>query len=820
MKKLGLIGIISFLCFHYSAQCDPDPIYADSVFGIWPSPQENLISGEVNIEYSQVINFKIPDEKIDSDLISDDIPLDSVLIESIQLNNISNLPPGLFYSCNIGNCTWEPGSGCTEIFGVPTQAGLFQLSIELIISTIIEIPFIGLQSIDYPFTYTYSLNVESCNQVTNLSDFFCDSYTFNGEEINSPGVYLDTLIASNGCDSVVNLNLYYGTIEAVDNITICGNYTWLDGLNYSSDINGPTYTVSTNNSCDTTYTLDLTILETDFSLAFLSSSISGQVPFDAEFINQTPNLNNYHFFWNFGDGTVLQDNGEVVNHTFSYSGVWDVSLIAEDINSGCLDTLTYQEYITTSGSVECNHEAVISALNFSACQGDSVLLICDSVTEFTYQWLMNGFPINGANSFFYYALESGNYSVIISSDECDVFSSYVELQISTMSSLEISSSSNNLPCQGGTVTLYADSNYYNYNWSSGSNYSNEIIDSIGWYYLVVEDSLGCQQQDSIFIASSNPPEINLSSQNLSCFGSGDGAATVTPFGGVSPYTYNWDNGDSSSTINNLSAGFYIVYVTDSNDCVGFGEIEVTQPIALEIDLTINYETCLNAMDGSIDVTTAGGVPPYNFLWTNGNFFVYSEDIGGLSSGTYFFGIEDNNGCTLDTVILVQELDGPQTGDILGASEVLPLSIHQYSVSENTTSSFFWNITNGNIISGQGENTVSIQWGNFGVGQLNVIETNASGCVGNAVNLDVIIGTVGINQKESSVRVYPNPAMETINIFINNYNGIVISELRDIYGNIVHVSKGNKVKMINCSAGIYFLRVSYGLETINFKILKN
>ena len=108
MKKLGLICIISFLCFYYSAQCDPDPIYADSVFGIWPSPQENLISGEVNIEYSQVINFKIPDEKIDSDLISDDIPIDSVLIESIQLNNISNLPAGLFYSCNIGNCTWGP----------------------------------------------------------------------------------------------------------------------------------------------------------------------------------------------------------------------------------------------------------------------------------------------------------------------------------------------------------------------------------------------------------------------------------------------------------------------------------------------------------------------------------------------------------------------------------------------------------------------------------------------------------------------------------------------------------------------------------------
>ena len=819
MKKLGLIGLILFLCFHYSAQCDPDPIYADSVFGIWPSPQENLISGEVNIEYSQVINFKIPDEKIDSDLISDDIPIDSVLIESIQLNNISNLPAGLFYSCNIGNCTWGPGSGCTEIFGVPTQAGLYQLSMELIISSIIEIPFIGLQSIDYPFTYTYSLNIESCNQVTNLSDVFCDSYTFNGEEISSPGIYSDTLIAFNGCDSVVNLNLDYGTFESVDNITACGSYTWLNGQTYSFDTNGPVYTVISQNSCDTTFTLDLTILEDDFSVVFTSNLNSGQTPLEVEFTNQTPNLNNYNFYWNFGDASMVQDNNEVLVHTYNSDGQWDVSLIAQNVTSGCSDTLTINELIHTSGGVPCSHQATISSSQFSACQGDSILLSCNSSNEFTYQWQLNGFPIFGENSASCYAHESGIYNVLISHDGCDVFSDDVEVLISTMPILDITSNLSSLPCEGGNAILSADESYYYYSWSSGGYQASEIINVSGWYYLLVQDSVGCEQSDSIFIPSSNPPDIDLTNQNLSCFGSGDGSASATATGGQSPYLYSWSNGMTSSTINNLSAGIYTVTVTDDNGCVGYNQIEVSQPEPIEIEATISGETCFGAMDGSIEVTTYGGIYPYIYIWTNGSFFASTEDINELIAGTYLLGIVDDNGCSMDTTLTVQESLGPQTSEISGLTQVDPSIIYQYSVSENTTSSFLWGIINGNLISGQGTNLVSVQWGSTGIGQVSVVETDENGCVGESVSLNVF-GVSGIKiEEKNQVRVFPNPTSESIYISIDNYKGPIYIEIFDLIGNKIQDSNAPFINFNEYSSGIYFIKVNYNDKVGELKVIK-
>lgn len=150
--KGTLLLLSLFISSLFYSQCSPDTIYQDSIFGVWPNQQENFISGDIDVAYSQVINFKIPDGKIDTQLISEDIPIDSALINFITLNNVSNLPPGLSYSCDTSNCTWEAGAGCAEIFGIPSLNGSYQLTLELTISAEVDLPFVGLQSIDYPFS--------------------------------------------------------------------------------------------------------------------------------------------------------------------------------------------------------------------------------------------------------------------------------------------------------------------------------------------------------------------------------------------------------------------------------------------------------------------------------------------------------------------------------------------------------------------------------------------------------------------------------------------------------------------------------------------
>lgn len=54
----------------------------------------------------------------------------------------------------------------------------------------------------------------------------------------------------------------------------------------------------------------------------------------------------------------------------------------------------------------------------------------------------------------------------------------------------------------------------------------------------------------------------------------DGSIQYTVTQGWPPFVYNWNTGETSASISNLSAGTYTVSVTDANDCEHIREIEV------------------------------------------------------------------------------------------------------------------------------------------------------------------------------------------------------------------------------------------------------
>ena len=73
-------------------------------------------------------------------------------------------------------------------------------------------------------------------------------------------------LASNGCDSIVTLNLtILGSVFGTDTQTSCGPFTWIDGNTYTSSTNTPTYTIAggASNGCDSVVTLLLTVTTID-----------------------------------------------------------------------------------------------------------------------------------------------------------------------------------------------------------------------------------------------------------------------------------------------------------------------------------------------------------------------------------------------------------------------------------------------------------------------------------------------------------------------------------------------------------------------------
>ena len=158
--------------------------------------------------------------------------------------------------------------------------------------------------------------------------------------------------------------------------------------------------------------------------------------------------------------------------------------------------------------------------------------------------------------------------------------------------------------------------------------------------------------DEIFIRDISPPfNANVTNKtSVSCFGGNDGSATVIG-NGAGPYLFNWaPSGGTGSTANNLSAGTYLATVTDGNGCKDTESVEIVQPIPLIVKAMATSTTC-GVSNGLVNANVvSGGVGPFTYLWTPGNYPVSS--IGNLPPDIYTVVVTDSKGCkatAFDTV---------------------------------------------------------------------------------------------------------------------------------------------------------------------------
>ena len=168
---------------------------------------------------------------------------------------------------------------------------------------------LGFPNSCYDSVYIEVLNNSTFSEVLTL----CDSIVWNGVTYDSSGVYSDTLQNSLGCDSIVTIDL-----------NLVGNY-------------------------------DMRFLVAPVSLI--------APPFIFPFINATPNLVNYDFTWDFGDGTTIPTNDTNITHEYQYNGVYTVKLIAEDMVNNCgVDTLEKVNLINCSGGPSLSIEEAFNNL--------------------------------------------------------------------------------------------------------------------------------------------------------------------------------------------------------------------------------------------------------------------------------------------------------------------------------------------------------------------------------------------------------------------------------------------------------------------------
>jgi hypothetical protein len=162
-------------------------------------------------------------------------------------------------------------------------------------------------------------------------------------------------------------------------------------------------------------------------------------------------------------------------------------------------------------------------------------------------------------------------------------------------------------------------------------------------------------QFSVSVPESMDPQV--SGNPILCAGKDNGAAFAEPTGGNPAYSFAWNTGATTASIQDLGPGTYEVTVTDADGCTALGSVTLTAPEAVESTLDLLVNESGSNQDGAIAVTISGGVAPYSFAWIDGQGSVISdeEDINGLSAGNYSLFVTDANGCESQFSYTIQSI---------------------------------------------------------------------------------------------------------------------------------------------------------------------
>ncbi|MBL4577295.1 MAG: hypothetical protein JKX74_02410, partial [Flavobacteriales bacterium] len=187
---------------------------------------------------------------------------------------------------------------------------------------------------------------------------------------------------------------------------------------------------------------------------------------------------------------------------------------------------------------------------------------------------------------------------------------------------------------------------YTYLWDDPSAQTTDTASSVasGVYTVIVTDSVGCVDSAQANVVDFSGPTISISdSNNVNCFGSANGSATVTPSGGTAPYTYLWSpSGSTDSTASFLTAGVHTVIVVDNAPCSTVVSVTITEPPVFTATLTDSVDVlCFGDSTGTATVTPIGGTLPYTYTWSNGDTDSIADS---LTAGPYTIAVVDGNGC--------------------------------------------------------------------------------------------------------------------------------------------------------------------------------
>jgi gliding motility-associated-like protein len=347
------------------------------------------------------------------------------------------------------------------------------------------------------------------------------------------------------------------------------------------------------------------------------------------------------------DGSVyITVNGSAPAYTY----LWSNGAVTEDVTglgpgnytvtvtaAGCS---VIQSFVIAEPDLLVNDSTVVVDAFCSQSNGSVTVYPSGGIAPYSYLW-SDGQLTQTASS-----LNSGTYTVTISDfNGCSIAVSGIVNDIGGPTA--VVDSVVDVKCFGAAtgaiyITLTGGTTPYTYQWSNGAITEDVTGLIAGSYSVTITDSGLCQQNQSFVIIEPTALADSATVVDATCGGS-NGAITIYPYGGTPGYSYLWNTGASTQTINTLSANSYTVTITDLNGCIKNATYTVNNiggPI-IAVDSVVNVK-CFGASTGGIYITVTGGALPYTYLWSN---LVQVQDLTGVVAGAYTVTVTDQNSCT-------------------------------------------------------------------------------------------------------------------------------------------------------------------------------
>lgn len=311
-------------------------------------------------------------------------------------------------------------------------------------------------------------------------------------------------------------------------------------------------------------------------------------------------------------------------------------------------------YCTLVDSIRIRVSKVIAELpdECLVCYGDTLCLSVhlsspDQVEKCSFSWNPENIVCSGmSDSVCLLPVRNTDFSVEVRNEYGCLGSDTLKITVDT---LQMESVVVPIRCHGeqnGSIALnvLAGKVPFQYQWTPrvSQGASAEKL-SAGRYRVEVTDSLGCRAQLDTMLQ--DPEALQLSvvdvRDTVFCNNICNGRIELTVSGGVPPYRYRWQTGDTTLKITDLCAGTYRFVMEDFRHCTDTLDVNIMDTSDMQLTAQVKAVSCYGDCNGSILLLPAGK-SPYQYQWKSGE---NTDFLQHCCAGIYDVTVTDSRFCS-------------------------------------------------------------------------------------------------------------------------------------------------------------------------------